>query len=159
MEDYEITWLRESLKDDLESFSRKYKSKSDFQKMGKDTVFKWISASLNNNKSDNERINACYVLQKMREYNQHKKKTNECMNKLLKILSSGDSEEKMACLEALIYFDRNFQASKIITEHILHEPYLSERGFDVIQKYEGPDVAKLLKIAYQYNNEIANWME
>ena len=81
------------------------------------------------------------------------------MNKLLKILSSGDSEEKMACLEALIYFDRNFQASKIITEHILHEPYLSERGFDVIQKYEARDVAKLLKIAYQYNNEIANWME
>lgn len=159
MQDYEITWPRESLTDDSETFSRKYKSKSDFQKMGRDTVFKWISRSLNKNKSDNERINACYVLQKMREYNQHKEKTNGCMNKLLKILSSGDKEEKMACLDVMIHFDPSFQASKIITEHILHEPDLSERGFDVIQKYERRNVAKLLKIAYQYNNEIANWME
>ena len=127
--------------------------------MGKDNVFKWISLSLNVDKSENERINACYVLQKMRENNQNKRKTKECMNKLLKILSSGNKEEKMACLDALIHFERNFQASKIITEHILHEPYLSEKGFDVIKKYEGLHVAKLLKIAYLYNNEIGNWME
>ena len=159
MKEYEITLLREHLSEDTETFSRIYSSKSVVNQMGDENVFKWISRSLNANKSQNEKINACYVLQKMGENKQHKRKRMECMKKLLKILEAGNNEERSACLNALLYFDKSFDASKAITEHILHERDLSDKGFEVISAHEGKNVAKLLKIAYQYNDLIANWMK
>ena len=147
------------MSEDTETFSRIYSSKSVFNQMGDENVFKWISRSLNADKSQNEKINACYVLQKMGENKQHKRKRMECMKKLLKILEAGNNEERGACLNALLYFDKSFDASKAITEHILHERDLSDKGFEVIGAHEGKNVAKLLKIAYQYNDLIANWMK
>ena len=41
---------------------------------------------------------------------------------------------------------------------IFYERDLSDKGFEVIGAHEGKNVAKLLKIAYQYNDLIANWM-
>lgn len=159
MQGYEITLLRTHLSADPETFSRIYSLKSAFNKMGNENAFKWINRSLNADKSQNEKINACYVLQKMGEYKQHKRKRMECMKKLLKILEAGNNDERAACLNALLYFDKTFDASKAITEHILHERDLSDKGFEVISRHHEKEVAKLLKIAYQYNNEIANWME
>ena len=159
MQEYEITFLKELLSGDTETFSRIYSSKSDFNKMGNENVFKWISRSLNTNKSQNEKINACYVLQKMGENKQHKRKRRDCMKKLLKILEEGNHEERDACLDALLYFEKAFDLSKAITEHILHERDLSDKGFEVISRHEGKEVAKLLRIAYQYNDLIANWMK
>ena len=159
MKEYQITLLKEHLSEDTETFSRIYSSKSDFNQMSDENVFKWISRSLNADKSQNEKINACYVLQKMGENKQHKRKRMECMKKLLKILEAGNNEERGACLNALLYFDKSFDVSKAITEHILHERDLSDKGFEVISAHDGKNVAKLLKIAYQYNDLIANWMK
>ena len=158
MQEYEIALFREHLNGEPETFSQIYTSKLAFKRMGDENVFKWVSRALNSDKSLNERINACYALQKMGENKQHKRKRRECKKKLLRILETGDNEEKEACLNALLYFDRTFEASKVITKHILPERDISHKGFEVIREYEGDEVAKLLKIAYQHDNLVSNWM-
>ena len=74
MKEYQITLLKEHLSEDTETFSRIYSSKSDFNQMSDENVFKWISRSLNADKSQNEKINACYVLQKWVRINNTRRK-------------------------------------------------------------------------------------
>jgi len=93
----------------------------------------------------------------MRGYGIHLRKTDGCTSKLVRLLETGDFEEKMATLKALAYFKEDNSISKSITKYILNKEEFFELGFRVMEKQQGKFVTSLLKIAFSDNNN-NDWM-
>ena len=156
MSDFETYLFRERIEQDLKRFSTFYFRKNHFQKIGSSLFGELENGLIKGNTSD-KRVNVCYAIEKMREYDIHLRKTDGCTSKLVKLLETGDFEEKTAALKALAYFKEDNRISKSITKYILNKEEFFELGFHVMEKQQGKFVTSLLKIAFSDNNN-NDWM-